>query len=71
MKTLMTIAVSTFAILALATAGYSQAFLKADHKMNTNRVRSNERHARSQALRSMTEAVPPFPQRSGDSEGAT
>ena len=63
MKTLMTIAVSTFAILALATAGYSQAFLKADHKMNTNRVRSNERHARSQAqtLYHVTQAPRPAP----------
>jgi len=63
MKSLLTIALSTFAILVLTTAGYSQAFLKADHKMNGNRVRSNERHARAQAqtLYHVTQAPKPAP----------
>jgi hypothetical protein len=63
MKTVTTIALSTFAILVLATAAHSQAFLKADHKMSGNRVRSNERHARSQAqtLYHVTQAPRPAP----------
>jgi hypothetical protein len=63
MKTLTTIALSTLAVLVLATTGFPQDFLKADHKMNINRVRSNERHARSQAqtLYHVTQAPKPAP----------
>src|SRR6516162_5564100 len=49
MKTLTTIAASTLAMLMLATAAYSQSFLRADHKMSGNRMRSNQRHGRAQA----------------------
>ena len=69
MKTLTTIAVSTIAILALATTAFAQAaWLKADHKMNGNRVRSNQRHGRAQAQTlyhatqaPMTQAPKPVP----------
>lgn len=59
----------TFAVLLLGgialtgTIVHAQAFLRADHKMNGSRVRSNERHARSQAqtLYHTTQAPKPAP----------
>ena len=50
MKPLTTIVSLSIMTLLITSAGFAQApWLKADHKMNGNRVRSNERHARSQA----------------------
>ena len=63
MKPLSTIVFLSITTLLITSAGFAQAWLKADHKMNGNRVRSNERHARSQAqtLYHTTQAPRPAP----------
>src|SRR5262245_31178936 len=43
------VTLSAAAILVFAAIVYSQDFLRADHKINDGRVRSNQRHAQEQA----------------------
>jgi hypothetical protein len=61
MKNSTTIALLIFASLLMTTAGLAQPYLRADHKLDSFRVRSNERHARDQSRTLFHAAQAPKP----------